>query len=45
MKKCYCPKCDGELINLSLEKYIDNFWCDNCNIDITITYEEEEEDE
>ena len=44
MKKINCPKCGKELIRL--EPYGENvyeFWCDDCNIDITI--EDNEEDE
>ena len=44
MKKINCPKCGKELIRL--EPYDGNvyeFWCDDCNIDIII--EDNEEDE
>lgn len=44
MKKINCPKCGKELIRLEPYEYVDvsEFWCDDCNIDITI--EENEED-
>ena len=43
MKKINCPKCDKELIRLEpYEEGVYEFWCDICNIDITI---EENEDE
>lgn len=39
MNKVYCPKCGKALIRL--EPYDDDdttydFWCDTCNLDITI---------
>ena len=38
MKKCDCPECGKELIRLEpFEDDIYDFWCDKCNIDITIT--------
>lgn len=38
MKKISCPICKRELIRLeSFEKGIYEFWCDNCNMDIVIT--------
>ncbi len=43
MKKMNCPKCGKELIRLEpYEEGVCEFWCDDCNIDITI--EENEED-
>ena len=42
MKKFNCPECGKELIRL--EPYVGNiytFWCDHCNIDISITKNEE----
>ncbi len=43
MKKINCPKCEKELIRLEpYEEGVYEFWCDDCNIDITI--EENEED-
>ena len=44
MKKINCPKCGKELIRLEpFEEGTYEFWCDSCNLDITI--EENEEDE
>lgn len=38
MKRFNCPVCGKELIRLEpFYKGIFNFWCDNCNIDINIT--------
>lgn len=38
MKKFSCISCGKELINLSLEGDEENtFWCDDCDIDISIT--------
>jgi len=38
MKKFSCISCGKELINLSLAGDEENtFWCDECNIDISIT--------
>ena len=38
MKKFNCPMCNKELIRLKpFENGIYEFWCDKCNIDITIT--------
>ena len=43
MKKINCPKCRKELIRLEpYEENVYEFWCDDCNIDITI--EDNEED-
>lgn len=37
MHKCKCPKCTKELIRLEpFEAGTYNFWCDECDIDITI---------
>lgn len=37
MKKINCPKCGKELIRLEpYEEGVYEFWCDDCNIDITI---------
>lgn len=38
MKKINCPKCGKELIRLEpyYEEGVYEYWCDNCNIDITI---------
>lgn len=42
MKKIYCPKCGKELIRLEpYEEGVYEFWCDDCNIDITIEENEE----
>ena len=44
MKKCNCPKCNKELIRLMpfvKGKY--EFYCDDCDIDIAITNNEEVE--
>lgn len=38
MKHCVCPECEKQLIRLEpFEEGIYNYWCDSCNIDITIT--------
>ncbi len=43
MKKMNCQKCGKELIILEpYEEGVCEFWCDDCNLDITI--EENEED-
>lgn len=39
-KKFNCPICDKELINLSLEENEFDFWCDDCNIDISVVVNE-----
>ena len=45
MKKILCPICKKELIRLEpFEKDIYKFWCDNCDIDIVITKNNEVED-
>lgn len=37
MKKISCPKCGKELIRLEpFDEGTCEFWCDDCNIDITI---------
>ncbi len=37
MRKINCPKCGKELIRLEwFEEGVYEFWCDDCNIDITI---------
>lgn len=36
MKKVYCMKCGKELIKLNFSKHYHEFWCDDCDIDITI---------
>lgn len=38
MNKINCPKCGKELIRLEPydEFAVYEFWCDNCNLDITI---------
>ena len=44
MKKINCLKCGKELIRLEpYDEGVYEFWCDDCNIDITI--EDNEEDE
>lgn len=46
MKKFNCPVCGKELIRLEpFHKGIFNFWCDNCDIDIAITKNDEVEKE
>lgn len=46
MKKCNCPECGKELIRLEpFEKGVYEFWCDDCNIDIVITKNNEVESE
>ena len=43
MKRMICPKCGKELIRLEpYEEGIYEFWCDDCNLDITITENKEE---
>ena len=45
MKKILCPICKKELIRLEpFEKDIYKFWCDDCDIDIVITKNNEVED-
>lgn len=49
-KKANCPNCGKELINLNHEvggyNMRSSFWCDECDIDITIdTYDDESEDD
>lgn len=44
MKKFNCPVCGKELVRL--EPFVDGvyeFWCDNCNIDIVVTNNNQEE--
>lgn len=37
MKKCNCPFCNKELVRLEpFEAGIYEFWCDNCDADITV---------
>lgn len=44
MKKCNCPECGKELIRLEpFENGVYEFWCDDCNIDIVITKNNETE--
>ena len=41
MNKINCPKCEKELIRLEpFDEDVYEFWCDDCNL--TITIEEEE---
>ena len=46
MKKIRCPKCGMELIRLepydAFKTGLYEFWCGECNIDITIQENEEE---
>ena len=42
MKKIKCPLCGKELIKLNFEKKCHEFWCNHCNIDITIQENEKE---
>ena len=43
INKINCPKCGKELIRLEpFEEGVYEFWCDECNIDITIEENEEE---
>ena len=38
MKKMNCPFCNKELIRLEpFEDGIFEFWCDNCDVDIAVT--------
>ena len=39
-----CPKCGTELINLSVHKWVHEFWCPECNCDITICESKDPED-
>lgn len=42
MEKMNCPVCGKELVKLNTgEKKKHDFWCDDCNIDITIEENEE----
>lgn len=42
MKKLNCPVCNKELLRLEpFEEGVFEFWCDDCNIDITITKNDE----
>ena len=44
MKKISCPKCGKELVKLSSEDEFEQvFWCDDCNIDITIEENNQED--
>ena len=46
MKKFNCPVCNKELVRL--EPFVNGvyeFWCDDCNIDIVITKNDELEEE
>ena len=46
MKKCNCPVCDKELIRLEpFEENVYEFWCDNCDIDIIITKNDETDED
>ena len=46
MKKYNCPVCDKELIRLApFEEGVYDFWCDDCDIDITITKNDEVEED
>lgn len=46
MKKCNCPVCNKELIRLEpFEKGVYEFWCDECNIDITVIKNNEMEEQ
>lgn len=42
MEKIFCPICETELIKLNFEEKCHEFWCNHCNIDITIQENEEE---
>lgn len=45
MRKCNCPYCDKELIRLEpFEPGKYDFWCDDCDIDITIINNKETEE-
>ena len=45
MKKFNCPVCNKELIRLEpFEKGVYAFWCDDCNIDIVVTKNDEVEE-
>lgn len=38
MRKFWCPQCGKELVNLNVDdESISDFWCDDCDIDISIT--------
>lgn len=42
MKKCNCPECGKELIRLEpFEQGVYEFWCDDCNINISISDKKE----
>lgn len=42
MNKINCPKCGKELIRLEpYEEGVYEFWCDDCNLDITVTNNEQ----
>lgn len=42
MNKIFCPICETELIKLNFEEKCHEFWCNHCNIDITIQENEKE---
>jgi len=42
IKKIYCPVCGKELIRLEPYEDTMEFWCDDCNIDITISKEDKQ---
>lgn len=45
MKKINCPICWKELVNLNItSEKISEFWCDDCNIDITVEENGKEEE-
>lgn len=53
MKKCLCPSCGKELVLLDTDRVYDlwenyfttievnEFWCDDCDIEITLRFKEE----
>ena len=44
MERINCPVCGKELVRLEpFEKGIYEYWCDNCNIDVAITNNNETE--
>ena len=32
-----CPICGKQLVDLNIEDFLHDYWCDNCNIDIRVT--------
>lgn len=45
MKKFNCPVCNKELVRLEpFEKGVYEFWCDDCNIDLVVTKNDEAEE-